>query len=202
MPDPEHRNTHRQWTIATNAVPGDGPVLVTGSTGGVGSVAVSLLASEGYEVTACTGKSDRHDYLRSIGAASVVSRKELEELITGPMGRQKFGHVVDTVGGPILSNALKSLHYGGSAAICGLVASPKFDATVLPFILRNINLLGVDSVEIALDEKRDVWDRLANEWMVENLEALASEISLEQLASELDKIFSGKVVGRKVVCLE
>ena len=188
--------------LSMNAVPGDGPVLVTGSTGGVGSVAVSLLSSEGFEVIACTGKSDQRDYLKSIGATSVVSRQELEELNSGPMGKEKFGHVVDTVGGSILSNALKSLCYGGSAAICGLVASPKFDATVLPFILRNINLLGVDSVEIPLDEKRDAWDRLANDWMLKNLESLASEISLEQLAPEIDNIFSGQVVGRKVVCLK
>ena len=83
-----------------------------------------------------------------------------------------------------------------------MVASPKFDATVLPFILRNINLLGVDSVEIPLDEKRDAWDRLANEWNLKNLESLASEISLDQLAPEIENIFSGKVVGRKVICLK
>ena len=141
---------------------------------------MSILACQGYEVIACTGKSDQHDYLKGIGATSVVSRQELEDPNTGPMGKEKFGHVVDTVGGSILSNALKSLCYGGSAAICGLVASPKFDATVLPFILRNINLLGVDSVEIPLDEKKDVWDRLANEWNLKNLESkvmwLTSEI--------------------------
>ena len=160
------------------AAPEDGPVLVTGSTGGVGSVAVSLLASEGFEVIACTGKAEQEDYLKRIGATSVVSRQELEEGNAAPMGKEKFGHVLDTVGGSILSNALKSLCYGGSAAICGLVASPKFEATVLPFILRNINLLGVDSVEISLDEKRDAWDQLANEWSLKSLESLASDISL------------------------
>ena len=188
--------------VSMKAVPEDGPVLVTGSTGGVGSVAVSLLASEGFEVIACTGKAEQEDYLKRIGATSVVSRQELEEGNAAPLGKEKFGHVLDTVGGSILSNALKSLCYGGSAAICGLVASPKFEATVLPFILRNINLLGVDSVEIPLDEKRDVWDQLANEWSLKNLESLASEISLEELAPEIDNIFSGEVVGRKVVCVK
>ena len=188
--------------VSMKAAPEDGPVLVTGSTGGVGSVAVSLLASEGFEVIACTGKAEQEDYLKRIGATSVVSRQELEEGDAAPMGKEKFGHVLDTVGGSILSNALKSLCYGGSAAICGLVASPKFEATVLPFILRNINLLGVDSVEISLDEKRNVWDQLANEWSLNNLELLASEISLEELAPEIDNIFSGKIVGRKVVCLK
>tara|TARA_A100001011_G_scaffold385649_1_gene460037 strand:+ start:148 stop:1137 length:990 start_codon:yes stop_codon:yes gene_type:complete len=188
--------------VSMKAAPEDGPVLVTGSTGGVGSVAVSLLASEGFEVIACTGKAGQEDYLKRIGATSVVSRQELEEGNAAPMGKEKFGHVLDTVGGSILSNALKSLCYGGSAAICGLVASPKFEATVLPFILRNINLLGVDSVEISLDEKRDVWNQLANEWSLRTLESLASEISLEELEPEIDNIFSGKVVGRKVVCLE
>ena len=188
--------------LLMGAVPGDGPVLVTGSTGGVGSVAVSLLSSEGFEVTACTGKVDQQDYLKSIGATSVVSREELEEVNTGPMGKEKFAHVVDTVGGSILSNALKSLCYGGSAAICGLVASPKFEATVLPFILRNVNLLGIDSVELSLDEKKDAWDQLANEWMLKNLESLATEITLEELATEIDNIFAGKVTGRKVVSLK
>jgi acrylyl-CoA reductase (NADPH) len=188
--------------VSMKAAPEDGPVLVTGSTGGVGSVAVSLLASEGFEVIACTGKAEQEDYLKRIGATSVVSRQEFEEGDAAPMGKEKFGHVLDTVGGSILSNALKSLCYGGSAAICGLVASPKFEATVLPFILRNINLLGVDSVEISLDEKRNVWDQLANEWSLNNLELLASEISLEELAPEIDNIFSGKIVGRKVVCLK
>ena len=188
--------------VSMKAAPEDGPVLVTGSTGGVGSIAVSLLASEGFEVIACTGKAEQEDYLKRIGATSVVSRQELEEGDTAPMGKEKFGHVLDTVGGSILSNALKSLSYGGSAAICGLVASPKFEATVLPFILRNINLLGVDSVEISLDEKRDAWDQLANEWSLKSLESLASDISLEELATEIENIFSGKVVGRKVVCLK
>ena len=188
--------------LLMGAVPGDGPVLVTGSTGGVGSVAVSLLSSEGFEITACTGKADQQDYLKSIGATSVVSREELEEVNTGPISKEKFAHVVDTVGGSILSNALKSLCYGGSAAICGLVASPKFEATVLPFILRNVNLLGIDSVELSLDEKKDAWDQLANEWMLKNLESLATEITLEELATEIDNIFAGKVTGRKVVSLK
>ena len=97
---------------------------------------------------ACTGKSDQHDYLKGIGATSVVSRQELEDPDTGPIGKEKFGHVVDTVGGLILSNALKSLCYGGSAAICGLVASPKFDATVLPFILRQHMLGSIVYIDI------------------------------------------------------
>ena len=134
--------------LSMGAKPGDGPVLVTGATGGVGSVAVSLLSNQGFEVIAATGKDQSHKYLTGLGARSVISREDLEQEDSRPMGSPKFAHAVDTVGGRILTNVLKSLSYGGSAAICGLVASPSFDVTVFPFILRNINILGIDSVEL------------------------------------------------------
>ena len=125
---------------AAGMTPDGGPVLVTGATGGVGSVAVKLLARLGYEVHAVTGKADRHDFLRNLGAVEIRSREDALAGSDRPLLRETFGGVVDTVGGPILVNAVKSLRYGMSLAACGLVASPEIPATVLPFILRHVNL--------------------------------------------------------------
>ena len=187
--------------LRMGAVPEDGPVLVTGATGGVGSVAVSLLASQGFEVVASTGKSDRHGYLKSLGASRVLDRAILAEANPRPLGKPEYAHGVDTVGGETLSNAIKSLHHSGSLAICGLVASPAFDITVLPFILRNVNLLGVDSVELPIEEKNRIWGRLASDWRVPGLEDMAVEIGLDQLSAEVDRILAGKMVGRTLVKL-
>ena len=125
-----------------------GPVLVTGSTGGVGSVAIKLLSHIGYDVVAVTGKVDQHDFLRKLGAKEVISREDMLDGKDKPLLPEKWGGVIDTVGGDILFNAVKSLKYGEGLAACGLVASPQFSATVLPFILRNVNLLGIDSVQL------------------------------------------------------
>ena len=139
------------------AQPSDGPVVVTGATGGVGSVAVALLAKLGYDVVASSGKAEKDDYLKSLGAGSVISRADLSEENKRPMAAETWAHGIDTVGGEILSNVIKGLKYSGSVAICGLVASPAFSTTVLPFILRNVNVLGVDSVELPLAKKQEIW---------------------------------------------
>ncbi|MCE2424015.1 MAG: YhdH/YhfP family quinone oxidoreductase [Pseudomonadales bacterium] len=182
--------------------PDDGPVLVTGATGGVGSVAVKLLAKLGYEVHAATGKADRHDYLRSLGAATVVDREGLEAGAERPLLRETWGGVVDTVGGPILVNALKSLRYGKSLAACGLVASPDIPASVFPFILRHVNLLGIDSVELPLAEKARIWGELAGPWALDGLEDLAENLTLDTLSDAIDRILAGRMVGRGVVDLQ
>lgn len=179
--------------------PEQGPVLVTGSTGGVGSVAVMLLKKLGYEVHAVTGKADKHGFLEELGATSILSREDLQEGSNRPLLRETWAGVVDTVGGEILFNAVKSLKYGGSLAACGLVASPQFDATVLPFILRNVNLLGVDSVELPIDEKARVWNRLAGDWQLDGLEALVEELSLDDLSPAIDRILASEMVGRGLV---
>ena len=179
--------------------PEDGPVLVTGSTGGVGSVAVMLLKKLGYEVHAVTGKANKHAFLQDLGATSILSREDLQEGSNRPLLKEVWAGVVDTVGGDILFNAVKSLKYGGSLAACGLVASPQFDATVLPFILRNVNLLGVDSVELPIDEKARVWGRLAGDWQLDGLEALVEELTLEDLSPAIDRILAGEMVGRGLV---
>lgn len=184
-----------------NAQPQDGPVLVTGATGGVGSVAVSLLASLGFEVVAMTGKEAQHDYLKALGASEIVSREALGEVSARPMLKPAFAHAIDTVGGDILTNVVKSLQPQGSVAICGLVASANFDVSVLPFILRGVNVLGVDSVELPLEDKARNWQRLAEEWRLPTLEQMTLEIGLEEISETVDSLMSGNVVGRTLVKL-
>ncbi len=182
--------------------PGQGPVLVTGASGGVGSYAVALLSKLGFEVTAMTGSASAHDFLRKLGARQIIDRSELAEPSKKPMLAEQWAGAVDAVGGEPLGNILKSLQYGGSVACCGLVASPVFPATVLPFILRNVNLLGVDSVELPLAEKAEVWEHLAADWKLDNLEDLATDIGLEELVDALDAVFNGRSTGRLVLTLD
>ena len=186
---------------STGMTPDGGPVLVTGSTGGVGSVAVKLLAKLGYEVHAGTGKADRHDYLRDLGASVIVAREDLLAGAERPLGRETWGGVVDTVGGQILVNAVKSLRYGASAAACGLVASPEIPASVFPFILRHVNLLGIDSVETAVAEKGRIWSKLAGPWKLDGLEDLVEPLTLDSLSDAIDRILAGDMVGRGLVDL-
>lgn len=180
--------------------PDAGVVLVTGATGGVGSVAVALLASLGYRVAASTGKAEQADYLKSLGAEQVVLRADLQAGTDKAMLKEQWAGAVDCVGGDILFNVVKSLRYGASVACCGLTAGVVFKASVLPFILRGVNLLGVDSVELPLVVKASMWDRLSLQWKV-NLEALVSEVSLEQLPAAIAQVLAGKQVGRVLVNL-
>ena len=185
-----------------NASPGDGPVLVTGATGGVGSVAVALLTTLGYEVVASTGTMEKESYLTMLGAKSVIDRSRLTEANNRPLLPGSWSHAVDTVGGDILANVIKSLNYGGSVAACGLVAAPNYAATVLPFLLRGVNLLGIDSVELPIDRKEMTWNRLASEWKLENLSAMSTEVGLDDLPRYIDRIFAGETVGRVLVSLD
>ena len=180
--------------------PDAGVVLVTGATGGVGSVAVALLASLGYRVAASTGKAEQADYLKSLGAEQVVPRADLQAGTDKAMLKEQWAGAVDCVGGDILFNVVKSLRYGASVACCGLTAGVTFKASMLPFILRGVNLLGVDSVELPLVVKASMWDRLSLQWKV-NLEALVSEVSLEQLPAAIAQVLAGKQVGRVLVNL-
>lgn len=180
--------------------PDAGLVLVTGATGGVGSVAVALLTSLGYRVAASTGKAQQVDYLKSLGAVQVVPREELQAGTDKPMLKEQWAGAVDCVGGDILFNVVKSLRYGASVACCGLTAGVAFKGSVLPFILRGVNLLGVDSVELPLVVKASMWDRLSLQWKV-NLDALVSEVSLEQLPAAIAQVLAGKQVGRVLINL-
>ncbi|MEM9623396.1 MAG: YhdH/YhfP family quinone oxidoreductase [Pseudomonadota bacterium] len=185
---------------ASGMQPGQGPVLVTGATGGVGSVAVSLLAKLGYEVAAVTGKATQHDFLRSLGASSIMSREEANADAQRPLLAERWAGVVDTVGGAMLFNAVKSLRYGASLAACGLVGGTEIPATVLPFLLRHVNLLGIDSVQLPLAEKARIWDKLAGPWQLD-LSALEERLSLDTLSPAIDRILAGDMVGRGVVAL-
>ena len=184
----------------TGMAPGVGPILVTGATGGVGSVTVKLLAQLGYEVTAVTGKAAQHDFLRELGASNIISRELAREGAERPMLKEVYGGAVDTVGGEILFNTVKSLRYGCSVAACGLVDSPQIPASVLPFILRHVNLLGVDSVQLPLGQKQEIWEKLAGSWKLD-LSALEEQLTLESVSGGIDRILEGEMVGRGVVDL-
>ncbi|TWC33629.1 putative YhdH/YhfP family quinone oxidoreductase [Pseudomonas sp. SJZ079] len=176
-----------------------GPILVTGATGGVGSIAVALLAKLGYSVAASTGKAEQGEFLKRLGAQQIVLRSELQEGVERPMLKEQWAGAVDTVGGDILFNVVKSLRYGGSVACCGLTAGVGFKASVLPFILRGVNLLGVDSVELPLVVKASMWDKLSLQWKLDGLDPLVTEVGLEQLPEAIGQILAGKLVGRVLV---
>lgn len=178
----------------------DGPVLVTGASGGVGSIAVAILARMGVEVVAGTGKADAHDWLRELGAAEIIGRDELSEVSKKPLLKPRWAGVIDCVGGDTLFNAIKALRYGATAVCCGMAGSPELHGTVFPFILRNVNLIGVDSVEIPVEFKQQMWQLLAGDWRPDNLETiLAAEISLDELPDWFGRILKGGVRGRVLV---
>lgn len=187
--------------LKAGLTPEAGPVLVTGATGGVGSVAVALLAQLGFAVTAATGKAAAADFLRALGATEIIDRQELQEPNSRPLLKERWAGVVDVVGGAVLFNAIKALRYGGSAACCGLVGSPSLDASVFPFILRGVNLLGVDSVNVPQPLKAAMWRRLATDWKLAQLDALGEEIGLEELEQRLNGLLAGKGKGRMVLAL-
>jgi len=168
-----------------------GPVLVTGATGGVGSIAVALLANAGYEVVASSGKPEQADYLKSLGAGEVIDRATLTEENKRPMLKDLYAGAVDVAGGNTLSNVLKSVKHSGSVACCGLVENPNFPGTVFPHILRNVNLLGVDSVEIPLADKKAAWDKMAAAASIPAMETLNEEITLEGVIDALATMFKG-----------
>ncbi len=186
--------------LDTGLSPDQGEVLVTGASGGVGAVAVALLAKLGFTVIAGSGKADAIDWLKALGAADVIGREALSAGTEKPLLKPRWAGVIDTVGGDILVNALKTLKYGASAACCGMAGSAQLNGTVFPFILRGINLLGVDSVELPLDIKQQVWDVLADEWRLEQPERLlAAEVSLAELPAWFPRILAGEVRGRVLV---
>ena len=180
--------------------PDRGPVIVTGSTGGVGSVAVEILAAAGYAVTALTGKDDEHDYLKSLGAAEVLSRHTLE---TGsrPLEKARWAGAVDAVGGNILAWLTRTMLPGGAIASSGLTAGVELHTTVMPFILRGVKLLGIDSVSCPRTVRRAVWQRLATDLRPRQLQAHATTIPLEGLDDAFQTLLRGKARGRIVVKL-
>ena len=181
--------------------PDSGPVLVTGATGGVGSTAVDILSNLGYEVVASTGKPEAADWLRDLGAASIIDRAELAEEGKRPLESTVWAAAVDCVGGITLANVLKKIHYGGSVAASGLTGGPGLATTVLPFILRGVNLLGIDSVEMPMDRRRAAWVRIGADLKPSNLDALGHDVTLDDLDRVLADILAGQARGRSVVTL-
>jgi acrylyl-CoA reductase (NADPH) len=180
--------------------PENGPVLVTGSTGGVGSLAVAMLSQVGYHVIASTGKESEHDYLKQLGAKEIVSREEVSPEKIRPIDKQRWAGVIDPVGGTTLAYALSTTKYGGSVAVSGLTGGTKVPTTVFPFILRGINLLGIDSVSCPMEVRVRLWERLSSDLKPKQLlDQISSEVTLTGLPPILTDILKAKVRGRTLV---
>jgi acrylyl-CoA reductase (NADPH) len=182
--------------------PGDGEVLVTGATGGVGSIAVALLANLGFNVTAATGKKAHYEFLHKLGAANVLARHEVVDEQNRPMLSARWAGVVDTVGGDMLSSAIRATRQWGAIAACGNVASSRLDTTIFPFILRGVTLYGINSEQVPKNERARLWNRLAMEWKLPTLNSLAKEVHLMDLDDEIERILGGGQVGRILVNLQ
>ena len=178
---------------------GPGPVLVTGASGGVGSVATAILAKLGYKVAAVTGRPDNADYLEGLGATQIVAREELNETTKRPLESETWGGCVDAVGGAMLARVLGQMEYGCSVAAVGLAGGPQLPATVIPFLLRGVNLLGIDSVMQPYENRVEAWKRIATDLPMEKLEAMIQPATLSDLPQLGADILQGQVKGRVVV---
>lgn len=178
--------------------PDKGSIVVTGAAGGVGSVAISLLAKLGYQVTASTGRTEEEGYLKGLGATEIIPRTELSG-DPRPLAKERWAGGVDSVGSKTLANVIASLRYGGAVAACGLAAGMDLPTSVAPFILRNVSLLGVDSVQIPKPRRLQAWERLARDLDVSKLAAITQTIPLSGVRKAADDILAGRVRGRLVV---
>ena len=176
-----------------------GEILITGATGGVGSLAVAILSKNGYRVVASTGKKDKSDYLQMLGAKKVIGREEVDNKSGKALLNRRWKGAVDTVGGNILATVIKQMDYRCSIASCGNVLSPELTTTVFPFILRGVNLLGINSAETPMDLRIKIWNKLANEWKPDCLIKIYTECPLEELSDKIDLILKGKITGRIIV---
>jgi len=181
--------------------PDRGKILITGSTGGVGSIGVAIMAKLGYSVTAVSGKPDASSYLSELGAREIITRKEASDSSGRLLLKEKWAGVIDTVGGDILATAIKSTAYGGAVTCCGNVASPDLPLSVYPFILRGVSLLGIDSAKCPKHIRQEIWRKLAAEWRIENLDFLAEECGLSELPKFIDRMLQGHQTGRVIINL-
>ncbi len=179
--------------------PGSGPVLVTGASGGVGSVAVALLAAAGYEVAAVTGRPETADYLKSLGANQIIARESIAETVKRPLEAENWAGCIDAVGGAMLARVLGQMKYGTSVAAVGLAAGAALPASVIPFLLRGINILGIDSVMRPYDDRVQAWKKLAELLPLDKLEAMIVPATLADLTKLGEEILQGQVRGRVVV---
>ena len=179
--------------------PASGEVLVTGAAGGVGSVAVAILARLGYNLVAATGRPAEGDYLKSLGATTIMDRKELTEAPDRPLLGERFAGVIDPVSGVMFARALAQVKYGGAAAVCGLAAGPAFPGSILPFILRGITVYGIDSVMLPMAPRQEAWKRLGTDLPLDKLDSTVSAAGLGDLMGLAPKILKGEIRGRVVV---
>jgi len=190
------------FALASVVEPINGEILVTGATGGVGSIAAAILAHLGYSVVAVSGKAEASGFLKELGVAKIIDRTEAVDASGRPLLKGQWAGVVDTVGGDILATAIKSTNLHGIVTCCGNVASPDLPLTVFPFILRGVCLQGIDSQNCPMDHRLQVWRKLAGEWKFSKLESLHKEVGLAGLNENIDLILKGKQKGRIVVDLD
>ena len=181
--------------------PDDGVILVSGASGGVGSVAISLLSGLGFSVEASTGRLEETSYLNNLGAKSVIDRKELSEP-SRPLGKERWAGAIDSVGSTTLANILSQVSYGGAVSACGLAQGMDLPSTVMPFILRGVSLLGIDSVMAPMSLRKRAWERLSKDINFEKLEDMVVEIGLDQVQELAKDILQGQVRGRVVVNIQ
>jgi len=180
---------------------GKGKILVTGATGGVGSIAIALLTHLGYRVSAVSGKAEAEEFLHHLGAEEIISRQDATDSSEKLLLKEKWAAVVDTVGGEILATAIKSTSYGGAVTCCGNVASGDLVLSVYPFILRGVSLLGIDSAKCPVHTRERIWQKLATEWHIENLDSLVTECTLAELPDFIERMLQGHQRGRVIVNL-
>jgi len=188
--------------LAEHLRPGDGTVVVSGATGGVGSLGISILAKLGFTVSAVSGKEDDTDFLLALGAREVIPRGDFEKADERPMMKGRFAGGLDTVGGSILENIVKSTQSGGVITCCGNVASPQLHLTVYPFILRGVSLIGINSQSASMDFREMIWEKLSEDWKPGSLTQLCREISYAELSNHIDLMLDGKLKGRTILDLE
>jgi acrylyl-CoA reductase (NADPH) len=179
--------------------PQSGEVVVTGATGGVGCLAVAILAKLGYPVVAMTGKADQHDWLKQLGATRIIGRADVDVQGGNPLLKSIWAGAVDTVGGNILATLLRSTQIGGCVTACGLVAGPELVTTVFPFILRGVTLCGIDTGWTRRDRRLELWRLLAGPWKPDRLAEVSKEVSLKDVDEPVQRILAGGIVGRTVV---
>ncbi|QTA82884.1 Putative quinone oxidoreductase, YhdH/YhfP family [Desulfonema limicola] len=189
------------WYLSQIVKPDKGDILVTGATGGVGSLAVAILSKCGYSVTAVTGKMSEKQFLFDLGAKAVIDRNQASDTSGKPLLKARWAGVVDTVGGDILASAVKSTDQYGVVTCCGNAASPDLPLNVFPFILRGVSLIGIDSQNCPMDTRVQIWEKLAGDWKLSDMDSISKTISLDELDQNIELILKGQQKGRVVVDL-
>ena len=188
--------------VESPVMPDQGNILVSGATGGVGSMAIALLSGLGYTVVAVSGKPHAEQYLQDLGAEDIITREQATDISGKLLLKEKWAGVIDTVGGDILATAIRSTAYGGLVTCCGNVASPDLPLSVYPFILRGVTLIGIDSAKCPMPTRLRIWQKLAKDWKVKNLAGIASEINLAELAGQIELMLHGRQTGRVIVNIQ